>query len=156
MQQGGSAFNCISSDPCCFVQLKAKGKNMLLLILILIKSDSEGSFSTMWALTTILQRKPSCRNCGSHLVGPRGAISVSPWSLSCVCASLGTIWDREEPKQRLPTIVEIEAKNRCVWRGWGPRVGFSPAVLYMQRRPGWLPRASREKLLPSIPIQETS
>lgn len=126
MQQGSSVFNRISSDSCCFVQLRAKWRNTLLLILILIKSGLEDSCSTVWASTPILQRKPSCRNCGSHLVGPRGAISVSPQSLSCVCASLGTIWDREEPKQRLSTIVEVKAKRtNCMWQGCGPHMGFT-------------------------------
>lgn len=78
MQEGSPAFNRISWNSCCFVQLKAKWRNMLLLILILIKSELEGSFPTTWASTLMLQRKPSCTNCGSHLVGPRGAIFVSP------------------------------------------------------------------------------
>lgn len=48
-----------------FSAIKSQMENVPSLILILIKSDLKGSFSIARAATTILQRKPSCRNWGS-------------------------------------------------------------------------------------------
>lgn len=118
------------------------------LILILIKSALEGSFSIMRASTTILQRKPSCRNWGS-LGWSQGCNLGKPLeSLLCSCLP-GDPWGQGGTQTEASCYCWNGSKEHSVWhRIYSDRV--QQCCISREDKTSYLPGASVEKFLPQF------